>query len=207
MFIAKKETFENDYITTSLEKLWGIPKENFVLKRYSGKYSYGAFTDISPIKSKKGEIFLGEKLLSDLTDEEIIFVISHEIGHNSSIHRLWNMKTIFALHFGFPVFYGILLFFFTPSLPNVNILIILTILISIIGISAINFVWCQMEFDADKNAITITKDIETAERAFRKMEKRMNARDFGKLLNLLLYDHPLFERRIERIKDSVTHVQ
>ena len=57
-----------------------------------------------------------------------------------------------------------------------------------------------IEYNADKFAIVLTKDIKRFEKIFLKIAKEKPIKHFGKLINLIIYDHPLIEDRIKKAR-------
>ena len=50
-------------------------------------------------------------------------------------------------------------------------------------------------------AIQLTKDITNFESAYLKLDEKHHNKDYGRIINLLVYSHPLFVNRIKRAKE------
>lgn len=139
----------------------------------------------------KNIIVIGEELISKLTIGEKTFVISHEFAHILEKHR--RKKSI-----RFFIFIICLLFISLISNYFINAYLLISFSIFISGIIGSNLISWQLEYDADRKALQLTKDKNSLESALNKLKEGPHDRDYGVMINLILYDHPLINDRIKR---------
>jgi Zn-dependent protease with chaperone function len=184
--------FKNHELTKAMAKLWNIPLNGIEISTYSGPNSLNAFTVLS---LSKIEIFAGEQLASLLSKDEMIFVLSHEIAHQKNKRYM----IYFVL---FPVIFMVFCFVFIIiitllGLLNVILFYILSIILYILGIAALNGISWANEYTADREGVLKTKDSLSAETMLTKLSETQ--KDYG-TLNIIFYDHPLVQRRIEKLR-------
>jgi len=184
--------YENNELTETMVKLSGLSTGKINISIYSGNNSRNAFTALS-IGTVK--IFVGEKLLAELTKNEMIFVLSHEIAHQKNKRFI----AIFAL---FPLVYlifcGVFIIVITSlGLLSVPLYFILSIIFYILGIIILNKVSWLNEYSADRDGLLMSKDYGSAESMLTKF--LLTQKDHG-FLNLVFYDHPPLSSRIENLK-------
>jgi len=78
---------------------------------------------------------------------------------------------------------------------------IITFILFICGIIGLNLISWYIEYGADKKAIQLTKDFKSFESASLRVEKNYPTKDYGAVINLIFYTHPLIMNRIKRGKE------
>jgi STE24 endopeptidase len=164
------------------------------------------FTGIGPTQ----RIVLGDNLLTNFTDDEILTVVAHEMGHQ--VHGdLWRGLGVGALFFlvGFYVLYraaGALVARFgskfgfqelaaSASLP---MLVLLFSVVYFLAGPALNTYSRHLEHEADLYALQLTHKNEAYASALKKLEV-LNVSDPNppEWIEFLFYTHPSSQKRIE----------
>lgn len=194
---SQSQPYSNEYVYSQCTKIWNIPKDKCLIRVFSGENSFNAVTNNLSLKFN---ILIGEKLIEALTDDEILFVLSHEIAHK--FRRIRN----FSFRMLFPFFYLLPCLIVAYALVAFNIATWYTFFISgiilfLIGASIINYNQWRDEYAADRRAVQTTNDIESAISAFHKMSDGINEADRNAILELLISDHPATSYRISKIQE------
>lgn len=159
------------------------------------------FTGIGATK----RIVIYDNLLANNTDDEVLAVIAHEIGHvkykHITISIIIGSAAIAAL---------LLLLKFIHSSLNIGngprLIILIFILFSLISYLAIpvqNFVSRQFEKQADKTAIELTENTSAIISIFANIAKsNLSNVDPGPLLKYTIYSHPPIIERIKRAEEA-----
>jgi Zn-dependent protease with chaperone function len=206
MFKSQKleEYDEDEKLVQTLREIPGIKKFEFKFRKYSGTNSLNAnVIPLFPFISNKYQISFGDELISKFTVEEKMVVLAHEIGHVLKKHMLLQSFLFFLVLIG--------LFFLSLRL---NLLVltyarssfvlfdyIITFILFIIGIIGLNLISWYAEYDADKKAIQLTKDIKNFESTFLKLGEGCPNKDYGIVINLIVHSHPLLNNRIKKGKE------
>lgn len=201
----KLEPYNDETLIQSLNKFPEISHLRFKFRKYSGEKSLNAnvMPPIPPF-SNEYKISFGEKLISRFTLEEKIVVLAHEIGHILKKH-IWVQGILQAALFVILVlvslgFNLIVLTYFKNYFVYFDYAI--TLIVLLVGIIGINTISWRNEYDADKMAIQLTKDIINFESAFLKLDDEgYHNKDYRTIINLLVYSHPLLVKRIKRAKE------
>lgn len=186
-------SLDNPELTDIMIKLWNIPQNKINILTFSGKNSKNAFT---PVSFGLIKIFVGEQLINELSRNELIFVLSHEIAHQ--YHK------IFTYCLGlFPFVYIVIcwIFIFTVvsmGILNISLFFVFTLILYILGIVIMNKISWLNEYVADKEGLIKTNDFPSAESMLTKI--LINQKDYG-ILNIVLYDHPPLKERIQNLKN------
>jgi Zn-dependent protease with chaperone function len=200
---GKTEDYKDEELIKSLEDIEDFHGLEFELKKYSGEKSFNAFV-IPPIPffRKKYTISFGEELIESFTLGEKLFVIAHEIAHAIDKHVHKRALLFFLVFFLLLVFSLLLNIFVIKNAVEyfVQFYLLYNLVLLLIGIIGIDLVSWRYEYKADEKALELTKDFTSFKSAFLKFEEKKPARDFGKIINLIVYDHPLIKNRIEKRK-------
>ncbi len=166
-----------------------------------------AFTGIG--KSKR--VLLADTLLQSFSEDEIISIFAHELGHHRHKH-IWKGIILSAVH-TFVTFYisSVMLLFmmriagfetqnFVPALP------LLALSLSLIGILSapfFNAISRKHEREADRYAVKLCGRIEPFVSAFERLAS-MNLADKQPhpLVEFLFYSHPSIQKRILAIQQT-----
>lgn len=169
------------------------------------KKANAAFTGIG--KSKR--ILLGDTLMDNFSEEEILTVFAHELGHYSHGH-IWKgiavgTASIFIGLFLTAYFYEVSLSWFGfTSITQLAALPLLTLWLSLYSLitSPIgNFLSRKHEFEADRYAVKTTKNTAAFVSAMNKLAA-MNLADRSPhpLVEFLFYSHPSIAKRIHAVE-------
>lgn len=205
----KSETYNDKALIELLKNIPGISHIKFNLRKYSGENSFNAnVIPPIPLLSSEYKISFGEDLISKFTLEEKMIVLAHEIGHalNKHILKKLIMQSILIFVLGFASFgmnATVLNYFKTYFIYFDYTATLILLLVGIIGINTISW---YIEYDADKIAIQLTNDVKNFESTFLKFDEKRHDKNYGKILNLLVYSHPLLHNRIKRAKEIVNIV-
>ena len=190
-FSGKFEDYNDEQLIRELKKISEIENLKFILKKYSSNNSMNAFC------LPKNQIILGEELILNLTTAEKIFVIAHEIGHilNKDFIKksIENIALMIIL-----VLISIKLYPVIIVSKETYAYFLINFMIFISGILVLNLISWHSEYDADKKAFQLTKDKKSLESAFTKLKERSHDKDYGMIINLIVYNHPLIKDRIKR---------
>ncbi|WLD94157.1 M48 family metallopeptidase [Alkalihalobacillus sp. AL-G] len=154
-------------------------------------------------------IVLWDTTLEKLDDEEVLFVMAHEMGHFVKHHLLWNLIgsivfTFFGLWFGSRIFYWLIKKWGSqwgiekPSdIASLPALLLVFSVLSFMASPIENAVSRQAEHSADAYAIEMTKDPEAAVGAFQQLAvSGLSEVNPPWLVKIFLYGHPTMLERI-----------
>lgn len=206
-FLLKSPKFEPYNDKALIESLKNIPEIShikFNLRKYTEEESFNAFViPPIPLLSSEYKISFGEDLISKFTLEEKMIVLAHEIGHalNKHILKKGIMQSILIFVLGFASFGMnlIVLDYFKDYFIYFDYTA--TLILLLVGIIGINMISWHVEYDADKRAIQLTNDLQNFESTFLKFGGEHPTKNYGKILNLLVYSHPLLHDRIKRARE------
>jgi len=200
----KKEEYKDEILLTWLNTIENLRSKKLILTKYAGPRSFNAFFLGIPIPfSKKVNIVIGQKLIDAFDAKQRIVIIAHEVGHYLKKHVLKRYLVFVIL--------TIIIEFIFLYLSNFTIFSldttveVKTLLFFVFGfifylliIIIFNIISWYIEFKADESSLVLTKDISNFEKVFEKIKNEIPMKNRGKLLNLILYDHPLTEDRLQR---------
>lgn len=189
---GKHEDYIDEELNHELKKISEIKNFKFSFKKYSSENSMNAYVFLP-----KKLIFLGDELISKLTIAEKMFVISHEIGHILEKDSIKNPIKCFVV----VIILGLISIISYPVVIELNesyVYLLINLMIFISGIIGLNYIMWHSEYNADKKALQLTNDKKSLESAFTKLKERSYNKDYGMIINLIVYDHPLTKDRIIR---------
>ena len=189
----KIQSAQNIELTNEIAMLWQIPAEKIQISIYPGKNSDNAFRKLS---FHNVDIYLGENFLKSVNKDELLFTLSHEVAHTKTI-RYFLYPMIFSILYVF-VCLIILVLLLVSGFFNVPAFFIFSIILFIIGIMIINYFSWLNEYKADELGLIKLKKIDGAISLFNKFSEHQ--KNYGIVINLIFYDHPHPEYRIERLK-------
>lgn len=189
----KIQSSPNIELTNEIATLWQIPVEKIQISIYPGDNSDNAFRKLS---FSNVDIYLGEKFLKKVNKDELLFTLSHEVAHTKII-RYFFYPMIFSTLYIFVCFF-ILVFMLLSGFFSVPAFFTFSIILFIIGIMIINYFSWLNEYKADELGLIKSKKIYGAISLFKKFSDRQ--KNYGIVVNLIFYDHPNPEYRIERLK-------
>lgn len=200
----KLEPYNDKALIGSLKEIPEISHIKFNLRKYSGEKSLNAnVIPPIPLLSSEYKISFGEDLISKFTLEEKMIVLAHEVGHalNKHILKKGIMQSILIFVLGFASFGMNLIVLNHFKSYFIYFDYTATFILLLVGIIGINTISWYVEYDADKMAIQLTNDIKNFESAFLKFDEDDHYKNYGKILNLLVYSHPLLHNRIKKVKE------
>jgi len=166
------------------------------------KKANAAFTGLG--KSKR--IIIGDTLIENFTEDEIISVFAHELGHYKKRHII--KMIAFSTILTFAGLY-ITSFLYTKSLPlfhldfvySVSALPVLFLFLSIFGLVTsplTNIQSRKYEWEADNFAVDIGKENSSFASALEKLaEQNLADKNPNKIIEFLFYSHPSLQKRID----------
>ena len=199
------EPYNDESLIQFLNKFPEISHLKVKFRKYSGDNSLNAnVIPAIPLLKSESQISFGDKLISKFTLEEKIIVLAHEIGHISKKH-IWVQGIMQAVLF-------VVLYLFSLGL---NLIILthftnyflyfdyaITLIVLLVGIIGINIISWRNEYDADKIALQLTQDINNFKSVIVKLDDEgHHNKDYGTIINLLVYAHPLLINRIKRANE------
>jgi len=178
----------------NIATLWGIPESNIHISTYTGEKSDTAFRKMS---LKFIDIYIGENFLKSLTNDELIFTLSHEVAH-TKVLRYNAYPFIFLMIYAIIGWIICLMLIISGYFMIVEFFIV-TLILYIIGIMATNWLLWKIEYKADELGVIKSKNLNGAISLFEKFSAGPS--DYGRILNLIFYTHPLPRDRIENLKN------
>lgn len=154
-------------------------------------------------------IVLYDTILKDLTDDEILFVMAHEIGHYK-MHHMWfgvagvTAFVLFAAWLIHRLVGGMLRrhgtrwrFTTLGDFASFPLLAGLLLIFSFLFMPASNAVSRHFEHRADEYGLALTQNREAAAKAFEKLAARnLSNPDPSPFIEFWLYDHPTIKDRV-----------
>ncbi|WP_456475698.1 M48 family metallopeptidase [Candidatus Pyrohabitans sp.] len=208
--LKKHEDYIDNELIQSLKNIPEFRKLKFKLKKYTGSNSLNAnVLPPIPFISDSYQISLGEKLISKFTLEEKKFVLAHEVSHALKKHVLIKIFLMFLLIIVIALISIKLNVFVANKIEKylVQFYYLITFSLFLIGIIGINLISWYIEYDADKKALQLTKDLKSLEAAFLKFDKNYLTKDYGLIINLIVYTHPLVKNRIKKAEQLTKLLQ
>jgi len=158
---------------------------------------------------KTKRIILGDTLLKNFSDDEILAVIAHEIGHFKKKHILKNilLNTIFS----FVILY-LIAELFKVSLPYFGfekitriaampLLALWSMLVSILTMPIFNGISRKFEYEADEYSVLKTGDGKLLIETLKKLNKlNLGDEEPHPLVEWMFYNHPSIKKRIRHIE-------
>ncbi len=197
-FINKLKYKECEKISLSLPKNDKVFSGMTVYK-YNGKAFKEANAMVVGIV-KPFTVFISDYLIEELTEEELLSVIYHEIGHIKMHHLL--TKNVFLI-----TFYPVIIFvgeFMDKYFSSINIIIGMLLMLFVVFLYCgllFMFISRMQEYQADAYAVTICQNKQIFISALQKIQKLnllLGERNFGEEL---LSTHPSIKKRIAHIND------
>jgi Zn-dependent protease with chaperone function len=189
----KIQSSPNNELINEIATMWQTPTKKIQISTYPGENSDNAFRKLS---LSTVDIYIGEIFLNKVNKDELLFTLSHEVAHTKTF---WYIiyPVIFAVIYDI-VCLICLVFLLSVGLFNVPIFFIFSIILFIIGIMIINYFSWLNEYKADELGLIKSKKIDAAISLFSGFLERQ--KNYGIVINLIFYDHPNPEYRIEKLK-------
>lgn len=200
----KKEEYRDEVLFTWLNGIEKLRSKKLILTKYAGPRSFNAFfLGIPNPFSKKVNIVIGQKLIDAFDAKQRVIIIAHEVGHYLKKHLFKRylifvvLTIIIELIF---LYLSIFTIFSLDTTVEVKTLLffVFGIIFYLLIIIIFNIISWYIEFNADESSLVLTKDISNFNKVFEKIKSEIPMKNHGKLLNLILYDHPLTEDRLQR---------
>lgn len=190
-----KDELENlSDLKITLSRLWNLDVEN--IKFYRSNF-FGTFIRV---KKKPYKIYIGEQLLNILNFDEMVFVLSHEIGHQDESSKKQGKNLIIFFVIFMALSYSIAYILSRYGWTNLFILIGFSLTLTLIGLVFVHLIIWRIELNADRLAYNKIGNIITIETAFKKMSKERPDINENFLFNLIFFDHPPIIFRIKSLK-------
>jgi len=171
------------------------------------KKANAAFTGIGKAK----RVILGDTLLKNFSDDEIMSVLAHELGHFKEKH-IWKLSAVGTIFTFLGLFlvsrlyaYVIDVFAFESitSLAALPIITLFLIIFNFIVGPIQNAMSRHFERQADDYSIKLFKQPETTIRSLEKLaEQNLADPDPHPAVEFLFYSHPSIPHRVERIREQ-----
>lgn len=201
---------ENDKLRAKLTQLC----QNFGIN-FEGIYTFNLSKDTKKANAgftgifKSRRIIISDTLIENFTDDEILTVFAHELGHYKKKHIIKNifigLITTFLTFYLAEYFYQIVLIKMNYSSPHqISALPILFLILSIISIFLLpvyNSISRKFEFEADEFAVKSTGDKNSFISSLKKLSK-INLADENPnpLIEFIFFSHPSIKRRVEKVE-------
>lgn len=184
-------------------KIIGIYKWGLEEKTKTANAAFAGF-------GKTKRIILGDTLLSGYTREEILAILSHEVGHykNRDMFRLMVTSSVLAL-IGFYISHcclvglsGIWGFEHIYDIGAAPLFIFSLFIFSLVSMPFANMHSRRREFAADAYAVEQMGSSDALVSAFEKLaDQNLSNKEPNPLVEFLLHSHPSIHRRIARVRE------
>jgi Zn-dependent protease with chaperone function len=187
------EEFKNSDVKNRIVKIWNLKNENLLIDIYDDGDNPNAQRELSINKIK---IHLGRKFLNLVNDDQLLFVLSHEIAHTT--------RNVFVLHFTiFCLVYMIFILYMSQLvqiITGISIILVFPIIFVffLIGLMGVNLIQWKEEYYADLIGCQKLKDITRAELFFQ--TEHFFQKDHGLFIDLIFNNHPSTKRRRKNIQ-------
>lgn len=171
------------------------------------KKANAAFTGIGKAK----RIILGDTLLENFSDDEIMSVLAHELGHFKEKH-IWKLSAVGTLFTFVGLFLVSRLYAYVvdvssydaiTSLAALPIITLFLILFNFIVGPIQNAISRHYEREADDYSIKLFKQPEVTIQSLEKLaEQNLSDPDPHPAIEFLFYSHPSVPHRVQRIKTA-----
>ncbi len=160
---------------------------------------------------RRTRVVLGDALLSGYTQDEILAILAHDIGHhkNRDTFRLMATSSLLALAGFFIAHHCLVLlagFFDIPHVYDIGaapIFIFSLFVFSLVSMPFANMHSRRREFAADAYAIEMMGSSDALVSAFEKLsDQNLSNKEPAAWVEFLLHSHPSMARRIERARNS-----
>lgn len=203
---------DNENLKTKLTEIcqkFGINFEGiyvFNLSKNTKKANAG-FTGI--LKSKR--IILSDTLIENFTDDEIVTVFAHELGHYKKKHIVKNIligfvTTIITFFLANQIYLHLISIMNFKSVYQLTALPLLFLVLSIFSLllmPLLNMISRKFEYEADEFAVKSTGDKQSFISSLQKLSK-INLADENPnpVVEFIFYSHPSIKKRIEKIESN-----
>lgn len=160
-----------------------------------------AFTGLGKTK----RIILGDTLLKDYSDEEILSILAHEVGHyrNRDTSRLLAVGSVMAI-FGFWIAHHVLQYLVmrlgfasAADIATMPLFLFAVMVFSLITMPLSNGYSRKREYAADRYAVEKMGSALGLTTALKKLaEQNLTDKEPNRLIEILLHSHPSLNRRI-----------
>ena len=185
-------------------KVVGVYKWGLEEKTATGN---AAFTGIGKTK----RIILGDTLLNNYSDDQILSILAHEIGHykNKDTSRLLAVGTVMAV-FGFWLAHTLLQLFVTKvcdtgtsisDIETLPLFLFALMIFSVVTMPISNGYSRKREYAADRYAVESMGDADGLTTALDKLaEQNLTNKEPHRLIEIMLHSHPSLNRRLAAAK-------
>lgn len=156
-------------------------------------------------------IILGDTLLAGYSQEEILSILAHEVGHykNRDTWRLMATSSVLALagfymaHLCLSALSGLLGFGHIHDIGAAPLFIFSLFVFSLIAMPFSNMHSRRREFAADAYAVEVMGSADALISAFEKLaDQNLSNKEPAAWVEFLLHSHPSMKRRIEQIRQQ-----
>ncbi len=190
---VKVEDFVDNDTKEYIVKIWNLKPEQIKIIVYDDGNCPNVQREIS-----KGNLIIhvGKNFLKLVNKSELLFTLSHEVAHYKSRDYRILFVVVMMGYLIFTCFVGEL----TSALIVTNAIyfVITTFVLYILGIMILHYLFWYEELSADYYGAEKIKSIQSFESFFQ--IKEFFQPDHGLLFDLIFYDHPSSERRLQNIK-------
>jgi Zn-dependent protease with chaperone function len=190
---VKVEDFVDNETKEYITKIWKLKQEQIKIVVYDDGNCPNVQREIS-----KGclIIHVGKNFIKLVNDAQLKFAFSHEVAHFKG--RNYRMLFIIVClgYIVFTCFIGQVMASNFGSNPI--FFVIITFALFILGLMTLNYLKWHDEYSADYNGASKLKGIQNFE-SFFQIEEFVQP-DHGLLFDLIFYDHPSSERRLQNLK-------
>lgn len=174
------------------------------------KKANAAFTGLG--KSKR--ILLGDTLLDNYSHDEIETVVAHELGHYKKNHITKNIiigtiasfGTLFLIAYLYDISLGWFGFSSIKEIAALPILSIWAMLVGLVETPLTNILSRKFEYEADEYAISATGKPSAFISTLKKLtDQNLADKSPHPFVEWFFYSHPSITRRIDAIKNYVSH--
>jgi len=190
----KVEDFVDNETKAYIVNIWNLKPEQIKITVYDD----GKRPNVQRERSNGDLIIhIGKNFIKLVNDAQLKFALSHEVAHFKG--RNYQMLFI-VVCFGYLIFSCVIGQIFSMMFGmNPFFFIITTSALFILGLMTLNYLKWHDEYSADYNGASKLKDIQNFE-SFFQIEEFIQP-DHGLLFDLIFYDHPSSQRRLQNIKN------
>ncbi|MCE1188363.1 MAG: M48 family metallopeptidase [Ignavibacteria bacterium] len=205
----KQKPLDDEGLTDSIVQL--VTKEKLRISKVAQfdmskdtKKGNAMFTGLGKTK----RILLGDTLVTNYTNSEILTVIAHELGHFRHKHIIKNVVTgtlnsfitLYLVSVLYQWLVGIYHYDGITAIPALPLLMVCAGIIGVLQSPLHNAISRSFEYQADKYAVKITGDEESFKSALTKLnEQNLGDKDPHPFIEWFSYSHPSIKNRIAAI--------